>query len=351
MTSNAVWIASTGSHVPDVRDIGQSDQGLPLTGSVRERTARVAVAGAVSAPDLALSAARKALAAAQLPGNCLSLLIYADVWHQGPDGWMPHSYLQRHLDAQDATAFEMKAGCTGALAALDVAAAFLRAAHDPGAHALIVTSDNFGTKLVDRWCMGPFQGAVGDGACAVLLARRPGVARVLATSSTTFADFEEVHRGDEPLFPPSATEGRYLDFGSRAREFERRSASHGRWLDLLIEHTARMRGVVDDVLAEADLARDDIARVLLPSMPLELTRDYAGAIGFPIERTSHDYVSSIGHLGASDQFLALEHDIGAGLLRPGDRVLLTGSSPGVTYRAAVLEIESQSPRPSHDRRA
>ena len=27
----------------------------------------------------------------------VDLLLYADSWHQGPDGWNPHHYLQRHL--------------------------------------------------------------------------------------------------------------------------------------------------------------------------------------------------------------------------------------------------------------
>ncbi|MEV4113793.1 3-oxoacyl-[acyl-carrier-protein] synthase III C-terminal domain-containing protein [Nonomuraea sp. NPDC049695] len=48
--------------------------------------------------------------------------------------------------------------------------------------------------------------------------------------------------------------------------------------------------------------------------------------------------AGIGHLGVSDQFVALDHLLGTGALAPGDHVLLLGFGAGTTLACAVLRI-------------
>ncbi|TWJ21092.1 hypothetical protein [Micromonospora endolithica] len=112
-----------------------------------------AVAGDVPAPELAPRAARQAVERAAHDPHDVGLLLYVDAWHQGPDGWQPQYYLQRHLVGGDPVAIEVRQGCNGMLGALQLGAAYLRGA--AAEHALLVAADNFGTPMIDRWRMGP----------------------------------------------------------------------------------------------------------------------------------------------------------------------------------------------------
>lgn len=336
-----IWLVGAGVYVPPTKVVAHSEPdaggraGARTTGA--ERVASVAVAGDISAPDMALHAARRAFSASNVQVGDVSLLLYTDVWHQGPDGWGPHSYLQRHLGLDHSLAVELRAGCTGVFSAMELAISHLHQ-RNPTDAALIVSSDNFGTKLVDRWCMGSFQGPVGDGAAAILVSRQPGFARVLSTAGTAFSEMESAYREGEPIFPPGVTEGRYMDFGIRADKFQARLMSDGRWMDFLLGHRDRVSSVVEEALADADVRADDIAKVLIHCMPRATARSYLEAVGFTVERSSWRFAMTLGHVGASDHLLALHHLLRAGELAPGDRVLLTGFSPGITYKAMVLEI-------------
>lgn len=345
MHARNIWIAGIGVYVPPAQEISLTETASDAAGDGRwgaDRVATVSVAGDMSAPDMALHAARRAFASSPASPGDVSLLIYTDVWHQGPDGWGPHSYLQRHLGLDHALAVELRAGCTGVFSAMELAISHLQQ-RGPTDAALIVSSDNFGTKLVDRWCMGPFQGAVGDGASAILLSRRPGFARVRSIAGTTFSEMEATHREGEPLFPPSVTEGRYMDLGSRAAKFQARAMRQGQWMNFLMGHRDRGIGVVDEALADAGADGRDISRVLIHSMPEPTATTYLESLGYALDQSSWSFAETLGHVGASDHVLALHHLLAAGELAPADLVLLTGFSPGVVYKAMVLEIVDVQP--------
>lgn len=61
-------------------------------------------------------------------------------------------------------------------------------------------------------------------------------------------------------------------------------------------------------------------------------------LGIPLERMTWPWGRTVGHLGASDQFVALEHLLNVGELVPGQQVLMVGVGIGFTWCAAVLEI-------------
>ncbi len=345
MYGSNVWLVGIGVYVPPTREISLTDtasDGASASRMGADRIANVSVAGDISAPDMALHAARRAFASSPASPGDVSMLLYADVWHQGPDGWGPHSYLQRHLGLDHALAVELRAGCTGAFSAMELAISHLRH-RSPTEAALIVTSDNFGTKLVDRWCMGPFQGAVGDGAAAILISRRPGFARVLSITGTTFSEMEAAHREGEPLFPPAVTEGRYMDLGSRAARFQARAMRQGQWLNYLMAHRDRGIAVVDEALADAGADRLDISKVLVHSMPEPTAATYLESLGYALDQSSWSFAETLGHVGASDHMLALHELLASGQLAPADLLLLTGFSPGVVYKAMVLEIADVQP--------
>jgi len=339
MRTPGTYVRSIGVHLPPVTAIGTAITSgrYPADEAERFGLGGAAVAGEVPAPELALRAARHAFerSGGLLPAD-LDLLLYADVWHQGPAGWQPQYYLQQHLTGGDVLAIELRHGCCGLFSALEVAASYLRA--DAARHAaLLVGADNHGTPLVDRWRM--FAGTVmGDAGCALLVTTDGGIAEVLSVSLTTLCEAEPVNDGGVPMFPPDATVGRPLDFVARNRDFRERLMAQG-GTSLLLGVQRTLMELIDQTLAEAGIALPDVARVAFPHGRRDDLENGAVAwLGLTLADTTWEYGASIGHLGVSDQFVALDHLLATGALAAGDHVLLIGLGAGITLAAAVLRI-------------
>lgn len=293
-----------------------------------------AVAGDLSAPEMALRAAQQAVKRWGGSPEEFDLLLYASTWHQGPDGWPPQSYLQRHLVGGDLLALEVRQGCNGLFSAMELAAGHLSAVPER-ASALLVAADNYGTPLIDRWRMGPgFIG--GDAAAAVVLTKRPGFARLRSVCSRTIPAAEALHRGDEPLFPPSITVGRATDFSARiGQQFATRSPAAAAMAGVP-EQTTKL---VDQALAEAGIEIGDITRVAFMNYSREVVEQRAmAAWGLPMSRSTWDYGRTIGHCGASDTILSFDHLVRTGELGPGDHLLMLGTAPGVVLSCVVAEV-------------
>lgn len=293
-----------------------------------------AVAGDMPAPEMALKAAQEAFQRSGHPAGDIDLLVYADVWHQGPDGWQPQYYLQHHLVGPRPLSVELHHGCSGMFSALELAVGYLRGDPDRS-NALLVSSENFGTPLIDRWRSSQ-EDLMGDGACAVILTKKPGFAQLLAASSVTIPGAEGMHRGDEPLFPPGVTTGRNVDFGARAEAFNEAMAKAGD------SPTSKIGGhlllLLRQVLEETDLDIEDMARTVFMNASRSFTELIAAAVGVPLSMSTWDYGRTIGHVGASDHIISLDHLLLTGQLKPGDHVLMLGIGPGVTLTCAVVKI-------------
>jgi 3-oxoacyl-[acyl-carrier-protein] synthase-3 len=260
-------------------------------------------------------------------------MLYCDVWHQGPEGWAPQYYLQQHLVGGDVPAIELRQGCCGLFNALQLTAGYLR----PGGTALLVGADNHGTPLVDRWRM--IEGTVmGDAGCALLVTTDTGFAELLSVNVTVVPEAEAVNDGGVPMFPPDATVGRALDFAARNLEFRKRLLNGDGARAMLAIQTTMME-LVDRTLKEAEITLDDVARVAFPHVRWDDV-EHRGVnwFGLTLADTTWEYGARIGHLGVSDQFVALDHLLASGALAPGDHMLLVGFGAGTTLACAVLRI-------------
>lgn len=343
MRSDDIYLKAIGTYLPPVTSVQEAvaDGRYPALEAELHELAGVADAGGMPAPEMALQAAQQAFKRAGHQPHDVGLLLYADSWHQGPDGWQPQYYLQRRLLGGDALAVEVRQGCNGMLSALELGAAYLRGT---GArHALLVAADNFGTPMIDRWRMGPGYLA-GDAASAVLLSTEPSFARLLAARSLAVPEAEEMHRGDEPLFPPGPTVGRPLDFGARNAAFKRRMLADGTGTAALVQIHQRTLMAVGQALEEAGIVLSDITRVAYMNYSREIVEQRCMApLGFDLALSTWDFGRTVGHLGASDQIVSLDHLLTSGELRPGDHMLLLGVGPGVTISCAVVRIDARAP--------
>lgn len=296
-----------------------------------------AVAGDVPAPDMALRAAQEALKQWGREADALDLLVYTDVWHQGPDGWQPQLYLQNHLNGGDMLAIELRHGCNGVFSSLEMAASYLLS--DPArTAAMVVASDNFGTPLIDRWHSGP-DFIAGDGAAAIVVTKGPGYARLLSVTSTAIPQAEEMHRCGEAMFPPGATLGNHVSFKQRLESYRDKVFAEGIGVDFGVTLYEKSKECVDRALAEADMVIGDVDRVIITNCSKEESdAQFLGVLDLPLSMTTWEFTRTIGHLGAADHLVSLDHLLKTEQVSRGDRVLVVGLAPGVTYSCAVLEI-------------
>lgn len=343
MRTPQLWLSGLGTFVPPSVSVRSAlEQGLCTEeeAASHEMTG-AAVAGPVPAPEMALRAAREAFAQSGATPADTRLLLYADTWHQGPDGWFPQYHLQHHLGTGDALAMEVRQGCVALFNALELAAPHVSGG-DEDECALLVASDNYGTPGVDRWRTGDF--VLGDGACALVLRRDRGFARILSVGSMVVPELEEMSRSGEAEFPPGATTGTFFDLKGRVQEFgrvgEQRSDTKLAWLVL----QKKMLMLINRTLAEAGITMADVTRASLTSLaPHSFEHRWLDLLGLTVDETTWDYGRGIGHIGAADPFLGLRHLIDGGEVKPGDHVLLGGVGSGVTAACAVVQITDTMP--------
>jgi 3-oxoacyl-[acyl-carrier-protein] synthase-3 len=292
----------------------------------------ILVAAGTPAAEMAVHAAREAL-----NGNAshVDMHIHAQLFRQGPEGWSPVGYILRELGISDIPGHEVTQGCNGILAAMQVAAGWLAMA--PGsATALVTTSLNAGVPYLDR-CRSAGSGTVlGDGAAAAVLARDGGIARVDALNSVMFPELEALHRGNAPLLETDS--GRdSVDMPSRAQAF---ALEHG-WgpLDLLEQVTKMKVETAQRSLDDAGLKAADLARVIHPNVgPAVIEMSVLQPLKLSLEQSTWDFGRTIGHLGAADYLVSLDHLLRTSQLSPGDHVLLIGGSAGFNVSSAILTI-------------
>lgn len=342
MPADDIFISGVGVHRPPTVSIADAvaEGAYPAEQAESAGLVGVHVAGDTPAPEMALHAAREALTRAGQPAAELDVQLYADSWHQGPDGWLPQSYLQHHLGG-DCLSVEVRSGCNGMFTALELAIGYLRGDAERRS-ALVVTADNFGTPLMDRWNSGV--GYVpADGASALVVTKRPSFAQVLAARTVTVAAAEQVHRGDEPLFPPGVTVGRSVDFNGRLLSFRETLRGNPDGAAPLFEVQKQTTEIVHRCLADAGIEVDDLARVAFNNFSKEMVEQRIMApLGLPLSKSTWEFGRGIGH-GTCDQVMSLNHLLAAGELGPGDHLLMMGVAPGITLSAAVVKILETPP--------
>jgi 3-oxoacyl-[acyl-carrier-protein] synthase-3 len=321
-----IGITGLGVHVPEKvmtnaelsTIVETSDEWIRERTGIRER--RIA-APDEALTDIALPAARAALADAGVDAADIDLLICATVT---PDMMFPTSsaLLADELGMPRAAAYDLLAGCTGFVYA--IAQGYAMLASGLSRRALVVGGDVL-SKILD-WEDRSTLVLFGDGAGAVVM--------------------EPVDHGGFLGFELGAdgSGGEYLWYpGSGSRHFENPDSyvkMNGRevfkFATRIMVHSAH--GILD----ECGKTVDDID-VYIPHQANKRIIDYAvDKLGIPAEKTVVN-VDRFGNTSSGSIPLALADARAEGRLQDGALVLMTGMGAGLTWGSALIEWTNGRP--------
>jgi 3-oxoacyl-[acyl-carrier-protein] synthase III len=324
--NGTISITGIGAYAPERvvsnDDLSQlmdtSDEWIVERTGIRER--RVA-ADDQALSDLALPAAREALAAAGVDAATLDLVIVATVT---PDMAFPSAgaIIADELGAPDAAAYDLSAGCTGFMYAL--AQAYGMLAGGLSRRALVVGGDVL-SRILD-WSDRRTAVLFGDGAGAVVLDR---------VSEGGFLGFElgADGSGGPQLFLPAG--------GSRAPATEETVAARKHFVQMngreVFKFATRVLvSSAEKVLAECGKTVDDVD-VYVPHQANVRIIDYAAdKLGIPKEKTVVN-VDRFGNTSSGSIPLALADAEADGRLNDGALVLMTGMGAGLTWGSGLIE--------------
>lgn len=342
MRTENIFLAGTGAYIPPRVSV---DEAVRRGAYDRERMdscgwRNIAVADGMSAPDMAVAAVRQAVDRSGLGRDDIDILVHSCAYHQGPDGWSaPHYILRSTLDSP-IPALTVEQGCNAFLAALEMATQYLLCA--PSRTGAVVSSaDNFGAPSVDRW-YAHRDAVLADAATAVVLSKQSGWAALRSIESVSLPQYEILNRGHDPIFPPAVTTGRKLDMnehleamvdelGPKASEIGQEYAASG----------AKLIGQVTD---EAGVAVADLSKVLhLGAGTTDFLDSHLRPMGLDASLGAVDFFRDVGHAGAADIGLQLNHLVEDGQVSAGDHLLLLSAGPGLMITAAVVTVLEPPP--------
>jgi 3-oxoacyl-[acyl-carrier-protein] synthase-3 len=321
--NGAIGITGVGAYVPErvltnddlSKLVDTSDEWITERTGIKER--HVAEPDQ-AASDLALPAARQALAAAGLDPGELDLLIVATVT---PDMFFPStaSLLASALGADEAGAYDLSAGCTGFMYAL--AQAYGALAGGLAGSALVVGTETL--SKITNWHDRSTCVLFGDGAGAVVLER---------VSDGGFLGFElgSDGEGGKELSIPAG--------GSRNPVTPETISQEMHFLQMNGREVYRFATRIlvssaEKLLEECGLTVDEID-LYIPHQANKRIIDHAARnLGIPEEKIFVN-VQKYGNTSSASIPLCLAEAVADGRLPEGTRVLMTGMGAGLTWGSA-----------------
>ena len=294
--------------------VNTSDEWIMERTGIRER--RIA-APEEAFTDLALPAAKAALAQAGVDGRDIDLLHCATVT---PDMMFPTSsaLLADTLGASDAAAYDLLAGCTGFMYALVQAYGMMAAGLSE--RALVVGGDVL-SRILD-WTDRSTLVLFGDGAGAVVLEK---------VESGGFLGFELGADGGG---------GIHLSLpGSGSRRIDDASANgfvHMNGREVFKFATRVLVSSAQDLLEECGVSVEDVDVYVPHQANARIMKHAQERLGIPRERMVVN-VDRYGNTSSGSIPLALAEAQEEGQLKKGDLVLMTGMGAGLTWGSALME--------------
>ena len=275
-----------------------------------------------STAQMGTQAARRAMEMADISADQIDIIITGTVT---ADRLFPSAacMIQRELEAYNAAAYDVSAGCSGFLYALEAGNNSIKAGMSK--ICLIVGAERLSTVV--NWEDRGTCVLLGDGAGAVVLRseNQPGgIHSTHIKSDGRLWDLLYADTGNNP--PPANLEGMMPAPFHLKMEGNR----------LFKQAVPSMAGIAEKALAQNGLRREDIQLVIPHQANLRILQAVSEKLKIPMEKFFTN-LQSYGNTSAASIPLAMDEANRQGRIKKGDRILLVSFGAGLTWGAAVLE--------------
>ncbi|MEQ9145001.1 MAG: beta-ketoacyl-ACP synthase III [Parvibaculaceae bacterium] len=316
-------VAGVGSYLPKKivtnddlsKFVDTSDEWITERSGIRQR--HMAAEGELTS-DLALAAAKAALADARMDAQDIDLIVMATTT---PDNTFPATAttVQAELGIHHGAAFDIQAVCSGFVYAVSVADNFLKAGQFK--NALVIGAETF-SRLLD-WEDRTTCVLFGDGAGAIVLTAGEGEGTI-ADRGVLTAHLHSDGRHKEKL---------YVDGGPSSTQ----TVGHVRMVgkDVFRHAVVNIADVISEALDATGLTIDDIDWFVPHQANKRILDGTAKRIGLPNEKVVMT-VAQHGNTSAASVPLALDTAVKDGRIKKGDLVLLEAMGGGFTWASALI---------------
>ncbi|RKH37389.1 3-oxoacyl-ACP synthase III family protein [Corallococcus llansteffanensis] len=321
-------ILSTGRYVPeklltnaDVEAIlGEKvDEWLQQNVGIKQRHV---MADDQATSDLAVAAAKEALARAKVDPKDLDLVLVAS---DTPDYLSPgtSSVVQAKLGAVNAGTYDINAACAGWVTALDVASKTI-SADDSYQRILVVGA--YGMTRYVNWKDKKTCTLFADGAGAVVLGAsdKPGFLGAKLLANGEYHDALGIYTGGTNR--PATAETLKLTDGRPAVQFVRKFPS--------TFNTERWPILLDTLLKRADQTLDDVKLFVFTQLNLRTIEATMKALNQPMAK-AHYTMDKWGYTGSACIPMTLDDAVLQGKVKKGDLVAFCASGGGLAMASAL----------------
>jgi len=326
-TVRSAGIVGTGYYVPEKiltnfdleKMVDTSDEWIVERTGIRER--RIAEEG-VPTTDIALPAARAALADAGIGAEELDLIIFAT---QTPDMTFPSAacVLQHKLDAVNAAAFDLSAACSGFVYGLATATQFVLS----GAYRRILVVGAEALSRIIDWGDRNTCVLFGDGAGAAV------VGEVEEGYGLLSFDLGADGAGGDHLLLPA---GGSLHPASEETLEKRLHYVHMNGGEVFKFATKVMSASALRSLKKIGMESKDVDLVVPHQANIRIIQSAAKRLKMPMDKIMIN-VEKYGNTSAASIPIALAEAVQAGRIVKGKNVLLVGFGAGLTWASCVMK--------------
>ncbi len=322
-------IIGTGSSVPervlsnqDLEEIvDTSDEWITRRTGIRDRRIS-SIHRNETSTDLGTRAAVKAMKMAGVTAESLDMIVVGTVT---PDNQFPSAacMVQKEINAVNAGAFDISAGCTGFLYALAMADNAIRAGH---CRRVLVAGIERLSSIVD-WQDRSTCVLLADGAGAVVVDAREDSNGILSTHLKSDGNLGELLYS---TYSSSTIPEILKDIDTKP--FILRMEGNR----LFKRAVSYMAAISRDALEKNNLTAEDISLVVPHQANIRIIDALAHTLGIPLEKVFTN-VHKYGNTSSASIPIALDEANHAGLLKTGNNVLLVSFGAGLTWGAALLK--------------
>jgi 3-oxoacyl-[acyl-carrier-protein] synthase-3 len=321
-------ITGTGSALPQrILDnagleliVDTTDEWITRRTGIKER--RIAMSdNNESTTDLGALAARRALEMANVPASEIDTIITGTV---SADRIFPSAacMIQRELGAENAAAFDVSAGCSGFIYALEMANNSIKAGTSKTV--LVIGAERL-SSLVNWQDRGTCV-LLGDGAGAVVLRAsdvRGGILSTHIKSDGRLWDLLYSEKGNQP--PPESLNGLATTPFHLCMEGNR----------LFKQAVPSMAHIAEFALQKNGMTREDVHLVIPHQANIRILQAVAEKLKIPMDKFFTN-LDKYGNTSSASIPIAMDEAFRSGRINEGNHVLLVSFGAGLTWGATLL---------------